>query len=96
MLPAHRSCHAHARTITMGALSFSRNGSRSTFHRHRCSASVAPTRHDVAHVSSGEEHRCCARLHEEERDVADLWLHDNFKAIGRRSSWELPTALRTH
>jgi NTE family protein len=36
------------------------------------------------------------RLHEEGREVAELWLHDNFSAIGRHSSWKLPAELRTH
>jgi NTE family protein len=37
-----------------------------------------------------------SRLHAEGREVAGLWLHDNFAAIGRHSSWKLPAELRTH
>jgi NTE family protein len=36
-----------------------------------------------------------ARLHEEGREAADLWLQSNFEALGRRSSWSLPAELRT-
>jgi NTE family protein len=35
-----------------------------------------------------------ARLHEEGREAADLWLQHNFQALGRRSSWSLPAELR--
>jgi NTE family protein len=37
-----------------------------------------------------------SRLHDEGREAADLWLQDNFEAIGRRSSWTLPADLRAH
>jgi NTE family protein len=37
-----------------------------------------------------------ARLHQEGREAADLWLQDNFEAIGWRSSWRLPDELRAH
>ena len=37
-----------------------------------------------------------ARLHEEGREAADLWLHENFEALGRHSSWRLPAELRAH
>ena len=37
-----------------------------------------------------------ASLHEEGREAAERWLHENFEAIGRHSSWRLPVELRAH
>jgi NTE family protein len=35
-------------------------------------------------------------LHDAGREAAELWLHHNFQAIGKRSSWKLPPEFGAH